>query len=473
MTGVRGITRTAGTLAAGAVAASTILACVGPPTQARPTGTGRPTGTVRPASTAAAAPNAAPSGALLAGVSAVTEVSRGCAGQNAEVVEAAAAPRLVYVAWIGCGGIGFARSTDGGRHFSPPVRVPGSAGASWDPAIAVSASGTLYLAYMHQAHSLMHPVVAASFNHGVTFPQVVPLTPKVKGNWGDRDFIAVGRHGKVYVSWDYGPSAAKVQFICSPVGSCAFSAGDVNAVVQQSADGGKTWGPITPAGPRFPRNGGISNPLLVRPSGRVDMLSWGHFVGRAPGYKLFPGHEFFSSSANGTTWPQHPRKLGAAQGSIALPVWWIDGDLAADQAGTLYATWDTQAPQGDIGWLSWSVDGGGSWSAPVRATPGGSRDPHIMQVAGGGRGIAYVAWQTDASAPGYATYLRPYSIARGWLGKAVRVSPQFGNPRIWPGDTFGIAPLPGTGAVSLSWGSAVGASSKSEIWAAVVTLPQP
>src|SRR5215475_8611808 len=44
----------------------------------------------------------------------VLEVSRGCQGQNAEVEQAVDYP-YVYEVWIGCGGIGFARSTDGGR----------------------------------------------------------------------------------------------------------------------------------------------------------------------------------------------------------------------------------------------------------------------------------------------------------------------------------------------------------------------
>src|SRR5215831_8197173 len=90
----------------------------------------------------------------------VLEVSRGCAGQNAEVEQAADYP-YVYEAWMGCGGIGFARSTDGGRSFGHPLRVPGSAGhglwcigracfstAGWDPAVAVAPDGTVYVSYM-------------------------------------------------------------------------------------------------------------------------------------------------------------------------------------------------------------------------------------------------------------------------------------------------------------------------------------
>jgi hypothetical protein len=405
-------------------------------------------------------------------VSPVTEISGGCSGRNSEVEAATGTPSYVYDLWIGCGGIGFARSTDRGGHFGAPVRMPGSAGSSWDPSIAVAPDGTVYAAYMHKANGHTYPIVAASFDHGATFPQVSSLVPTVSGNWGDRDFIAVGRNGDVYLTWDYGPSAAKMKLLCSPVGSCAYSAGDANAVIQKSVDGGKTWGRITPVGPGFPRNGGYSAPLVVQPDGHVDVLYWGHYV--SPGtYALHPGYEYFTSSRDGTTWPPHPLKLWPGNGSIALPVWWIDGDLSRDSAGDLYATWDTQTSQGDIGWLSYSNDGGRKWSYPIRVTPDKDSAAHIVQVAGGRAGIAYVAWQTNASPRGYATYMRPFSISRGWLGSAIRVSSQYGNSKIWPGDTIGIAILPGGPGVRLamSWGSAIGTSKNPEIYAAVVDLP--
>jgi hypothetical protein len=428
-------------------------------------------GTGMPGIRADAAPRPPAHAGTAASVSPVTEVSKGCAGSNVEVETATAAPGYVYDLWIGCGGIGFARSTDGGLHFGRPITAPGSKGASWDPSLAVAPDGTVYIAYMHQAKRHMYPVVDASTDHGVTFPQVSPLLPAKNGNWGDRDFIAVSNTGTIYVTWDYGPSAALMKFVCNPNGSCAFKAGDVNTVIQQSTDGGKTWGPIIPVSPNFPRGGGYSAPVLVEPDGRVDLLSWGHHVSKPPSYALHPGHEFFSSSPNGTTWPAHLTEVGSTAGSIALPTWWIDGDLSRDRGGTLYATWDTQTPAGDIGWLSFSTDDGRSWSAPVRVTPGTDRAVHIVEVLGGAAGVAYVAWQTDAPAAGYATYLRPYTPGKGWIGPRVNVSSKFGDRKIWPGDTFGLAALPRGAAtrLALSWGSAVG-SPGSEIYAAVVTL---
>src|SRR5947207_13852555 len=77
----------------------------------------------------------------------VTDVSASCSGQNAEV-EQAVDPKLGYVydEWMGCNGIGFARSVDGGTTFSTPLSVPGSVGSNvktCDPAVTVAPVGTV------------------------------------------------------------------------------------------------------------------------------------------------------------------------------------------------------------------------------------------------------------------------------------------------------------------------------------------
>jgi hypothetical protein len=373
-------------------------------------------------------------------IGAIVNVSKACAGQNAEVEQAVDPSRgYVYEVWMGCDGIGFARSADGGRHFGKPITVPGSAG-SWDPAIAVAPGGTVYAAYMVTKNTYTYPVVAASFDHGRTFPQVSPLVPKIKKNWGDRDFITVGPDGAVYLTWDYGPSAAAVTFICTPGGSCAFATGDLNVVVQKSTNGGKTWGPI------------------------INKKT----------YTMTPAHTYFTSSRNGgKTWSA-PVRIGPARLTMSLAEWWIDGALGIDAAGNLYATWDTQGATTDIGWLAYSTNHGRTWSSLRRVTPDRDNATHIVEVAGGGRGIAYVGWLADSSPQGYAQYLRPFSIAKGWLSGPVRVSTQFGNKSVWPGDTFGISVLTarpgGARNVIVSWGSATGKQPNplSEIFAAVV-----
>src|SRR5438067_13375617 len=56
----------------------------------------------------------------------IRNISGRCSGQNAEV-EQAVDPTggYVYETWIGCHGIGFARSADGGSRFGKPGRPRG------------------------------------------------------------------------------------------------------------------------------------------------------------------------------------------------------------------------------------------------------------------------------------------------------------------------------------------------------------
>ena len=412
----------------------------------------------------------------------IADVSRGCTGQNAEVEQAAdRTGRYVYELWMGCHGIGFARSADGGHHFGSPINPPGSVASSWDPALAVAPNGTVYASFMITRKGYTYPVVAASFNHGVTFSQVTSLVPPIRKNWGDRDFIAVAPDGAVYVTWDYGPSAAAVTYICSPTGSCAFATGDLNVVIQKSTDGGRTWGPIIPVSPGFPASGGDSAPLVIEPDGRIDLEYQGYHITNDVTYTMTPAHSYFTSSDDGgRTWSA-PVQVGPDRLTMSKAEWWIDGAIGIDAGGNLYMTWDTQHQGRDVGWLAYSTDHGKTWSPLQRVTPDNDNATHIVEVAGGSPGIAYVGWLADNAAGGYAQYLRAFSITRGWLSAPVRISNRFGDRSVWPGDTFGISTLPTPrgidgeqdgGVLVVSWGSAVGDQPrpKSAIFAAVVSI---
>src|SRR5579871_2933921 len=157
---IRSFRSTASAVALVGLALTAVPACTSGPagTTAHGTGTSTGTGTGAAGGAATAAPRVTP----------MTDISR-CAGSSSEVEEAFAPPGYVYAEWIGCGGIGFARSTDAGRHFGAAQTVPGSRGASWDPAITVAADGTVYAAFMHATgRSIVsgHPVVAVSTDHG-------------------------------------------------------------------------------------------------------------------------------------------------------------------------------------------------------------------------------------------------------------------------------------------------------------------
>jgi hypothetical protein len=410
-------------------------------------------------------------------VSPITNVSASCSGQNAEV-EQATDPKLgyVYETWMGCNGIAFARSTTGGLSFDKPISVPGSVGSnvnSWDPAVAVAPDGTVYAVFMISKASQWYPIVAASFDHGATFSQVTSLVPPDAKNWGDRDFIAVAPDGTVYVTWDYGPERTSVTFLCATNGSCAFATGDLNVVIQKSTDRGKTFGTMSPISPGFPASGGDSAPLVVEPSGRIDVLYQGYHITDTSTFAMDPAYSYFTASTDqGQTWST-PVRVGAQGGTMSLSEWWIDGAIGIDAGGNLYATWDTQGTNrdgtaNDIGWLSFSTDHGQRWSAPQQVPSDQLDVPHIMEVVGGGSGIAYVGWLSSSNPAGYAAYLRTFSIAHGWLTDPLQVSSEFGDTSVWPGDTIGISTLSPNDVV-VSWGSDTPTTGKqSQIFAAHV-----
>ena len=82
------------------------------------------------------------------------------------------------------------------------------------------------------------------------------------------------------------------------------------------------------------------------------------------------------------------------------------------------------------------------------------------------RDVALIGVPTNSSGAADGVARAPAVLRQS---PAVKVSAAYGNVRIWPGDTFGIAPLP-DGSICLTWGSAVGARKTSAIYASVVTI---
>jgi Fibronectin type III domain len=438
-----------------------------------PGGTPAAAATGGPGASAAAAP-ARPANGSGPVANALVDAPCNATGSNAEVLEAYdPVATVLYETWIGCGGIGFSRSTDSGATFGSAVAVDGSlTGSSWDPAIAVAPNGTVYVAYMLNNGSGDTPAVAWSFDHGVSFSGFAPVFAANTSEFSDRDYLAVAPNGTIYVSWDLSPDVSVDQIGCAYGGSCYFTAGDYNIVVAWSADGGSTWGRPVPVEPEYPWAAAPAGPLLVEPNGTIDLL-YEDYATFGAAHSLGVGRNYFvQSSDGGPTWST---PVAVENGTFPNDTWWIDGDLARDSSGTLYASFDSRNATVDTAYVAVSRDDGASWSAPIRLNPDEDGAHHVLAaVAGGENGTAYLAWMSDNATGGWSTYAATLYGNGSTLSEPTLASDRYGLVGQWIGDTLGLAVLAsGQIAVSWSYGVVLDNRTGSQVFAAVLSDAPP
>ena len=377
----------------------------------------------------------------------------------------------VYEVWIGCSGIGFARSTDGGQSFESPSKVPGSGGlGSWDPAIAVSSDGEVYVVFITMLGTGPAPFVAASHDHGATFSgarQVASFNATQAGvEWSDRPYIAVAPDGVVYVTFfhelnqDLAPPSNQDQCAVAPA-SNNFACGTPytlgNAVISHSDDDGATWSPLAPVNPGYPNGDALPQSILVEPNGQTDELYWNMtYLGNGT---VGHGHEIFTKSTDGGASWSPERALEGGDGSPLNPLsWWIDGSLSRDGTGNLYVSFDTIAPSGENAWLAFSRDDGATWSTPIlvgSAATNGTLNIEA-EVSGAYHSGVYVTWVQIDPKGGWSLYEESANLtSSGALSYSseVRVSNMTGAAGVWGGDTTGIGSW--NGNVIVSWGYGV------------------
>lgn len=403
---------------------------------------------------------------------------------NAEVQQAFdARANILYEDWIGCGGIGFSRSLDGGYTFAPAVTVLGStfplSVGSWDPAIAVAPNGTVYLSFMADVPTSMGdrgtPVVTWSWDQGRTFAGTSPVYLPGPNTFADRDYLAVAPDGSVDVTWNLAPNGSYVAIQCAPYASCYYAAGDFNGMFVTSHTGGRSWSTPIAINPDYPNGGVIAAPLLVEPNGTIDVLYEDYSIRNWTTHALGVGYNFFSRSIDGgrTFRPGVP----VSTLPVAPNVWWIDGWISRDAAGTLYASFDSQNGANDTAYVTLSRDDGATWGRAIRLNPDTGSSPHIMVTATGvGNGSAYIAFMTNNTTTAqWSTWLEVLSQYGQYLSAPMRVSAQLGNPFNWTGDTIGVADL-GGGRVDVVWSYGINDSlgiARSQIVEAPVSLPSP
>ncbi len=388
-------------------------------------------------------------------------------GANAEVQQAYDPSRgYLYEAWIGCGGIGFSRSLDGGATFEPAVTVPGSGNvSSWDPSIALAPNGTLYVAFMVGSPGDA-PVVAWSFDGGASFAGYAYAFTPASTEFSDRDFLAVAPNGSLFLTWDYSPNASLDTIGCAYGGSCYFTNGDYNIVCVRSDDGGRTWTTPVPVDPEYPNGGAPAGPLLVTPNGTVDVLYEDYNISGAT-HALGLGRNYFSASFDGGLRWSPPIAVG--NGTFPDTVWWIDGALARDAGGTLYATYDALNGSLDSARVAVSTDDGVAWTEHTVNPDHDAAAHDLVTAIGAEAGAAYVAWMSNNTSGLWSAFEAPLWDNGTVEGPVTQVSDQLGLVGYWIGDTLGLSYL-GKGRVAMSWSYGVykATGTASQVYEAVV-----
>lgn len=236
-----------------------------------------------------------------------------------------------------------------------------------DVALATSASisssipATLYVAtlsHTHQIGATACPgglVSAAAFSGCTTYPSLAPLGR-------DRPWLATYGRSTVYLAY-----------------------GGSTVAVRRSLDGGKTW--AAPIDPVADLDGGGTRSLagtLV-----VDQRNGALYLPYHDGLKLYST----TSHDGGRTW-RSSIITAMSPGQDDANFWPV---MAVDGAGTVYAAWST----GSHVDLSFSRDGGASWSTPILVDRGAMGVPQsnvLPWIAAGHAGHVALAWYSAASA---------------------------------------------------------------------------
>lgn len=293
----------------------------------------------------------------------------------------------VYATTPGDGGAVWGVSRDGGLTWTkkPTVRPPsgqvhGAAPGS-DSDVAIGPDGNVYAGDL----TIDGIEVSRSTDHGETFPQQTFVDTNLTA---DREWLAVdgrGDEATVYVAWH------------------ELSTGTM--LIKRSTDGGKTfdlyptllYSQPTTAG-ESARNGTSIGGISTDGHGHVYISYGVSRLDTLPGAGVSPFISQIvvaSSSDYGKTWKDVTVNPGYADANYGN-FWMATG---VDTGGNVYAVYsgrnhDATDPMQVF--LQASADHGDTWSAPYVVSPPGGNSL-FGWVAGGGPGVAVVAWyHTDA-----------------------------------------------------------------------------
>jgi len=316
--------------------------------------------------------------------------------------------------------------------------------------------------------------VSKSTDGGATWPQVT-LVHTLDGTAGfhDKEWIATGPNGEVYVAW--------ALFLASSLPSIVFS---------RSVDGGRTWLPAPViisdlAGASLANQGAI---VVVGSDGTLYVTWIDHATRRIVLSK---------STDRGDTWtrPTEVARItpigqlpNAAYRTPDLHTFAIDASDGPTK-DALYVAWhDKRNGDADI-FLSRSLDGGATWSAPLRVNDdevGNGKDQWMPGISVSDAGLVsllfydrredsankllrtYYAWSDGERVLG--NFALSDVAFDGDLGKGSAVGGAINPQASFMGDYQAIASGPGF-AIGIWADTRTGATTNSDLYTARVQLP--
>ena len=283
-----------------------------------------------------------------------------------------------------------------------------------DPWVEIAANGDVYQSslVLNTTSFTSAIAVSRSSDGGATWSDPVPIIlDDMHLNFNDKETMAVDPNAAnvVYATWDRITKAAPAASFEEVESSRPGDSGP--AMFSRSTDGGKTWEPARPIFDPGTNAQTVGNQVLVLPDGAlVETMT----IVRSEGRQDTSSIAAIRSTDGGDSWsdpvtitgpstsakePDEPRSGMPIRSGTGEEV-----DYAVDPgSGALYAVWSERGLSGgsrvDLA-LSTSVDGGRSWSAPVRIdqTPNDAPAfaPAVAVLPDGTVGISYYDLRNDS-----------------------------------------------------------------------------
>jgi len=190
----------------------------------------------------------------------------------------------------------------------------------------------------------------------------------------------------------------------------------------RTTDGGQSWEPARIIYDRSEFNGTIGNQIVVLPNGDLINIFDEFFVHKNSDSQRGESISVIKSTDKGLTWSRTSTVVaaslerGAFDPDTGRPIRAEGGipEIAVDHSsGKLYAVWqDTRFSGVDEIALSTSLDGGNSWSAPIKVnqTPRNTNPadeqafvPNIRVASDGSVAVTYYDFRNNDSGPGVPT----------------------------------------------------------------------